>query len=278
MTLISHSAPLESVLIDPANPKPRLDSKSSFTLTEKDGKITNSAPFASLKPKSKDTVKILDRDATENEEPWKKVIVDYEEEFLNAITMLAPVVVSINFMPQCTDSYSMAIAIHTFLHTPFSMLHHFNLALKDPYRGQVGRGLIFRRLDYTFIHVSCTLLTYGLARSEVFGLLAAVFNSYAIYKIWTNPKRPQRPSHSLQGIGVLMYISMLLLHGQFYEFLACFGTFFLCFFVYKLGKKVEKTYGHGLYCHPIMHVLLALPQFFMHVGHPEVNKAFTQSW
>mmetsp|Transcript_9866 Transcript_9866/g.15988 ORF Transcript_9866/g.15988 Transcript_9866/m.15988 type:complete len:321 (-) Transcript_9866:556-1518(-) len=223
-------------------------------------------------------------DGVSAQEMQKLVKIDIQEEILAAITMLAPCLISWNFLRVNSDWYSFLVALHTFIHTPFSVLHHINLATNDPYRGNAGRGLVFRRLDYTFIQFSCFLLTYGLSRSEAWGLAAFLFNARAIYRIWTNPLRPQKPSHSDQGLGVLAYVGALLARGHVVEFALTFAAFVAAFAVYKhgRGKRSKGEPGDARtvhnYCHPAMHMLLAIPQFFMMVVQPDVAATWSEAW
>jgi len=203
---------------------------------------------------------------SEEEFPFYFEEINTEEEYLNAVTMIAPVLVSLAFFQSCCDRYTAATLIHTIIHAPFSVAHHLNLASGDPYCGQVGWGLLLRRLDYTFIHVSCILLTYGLGRSVSLGLIALAPNLYGIYKIWTSPeKKPLKPQSTCQCICVLLYVSLLLANGRPIEFLGCVGAFSVCQFLYKNKDWI------GPCAHPTMHLLLAVPQFLMSASHSRLQ-------
>lgn len=184
-----------------------------------------------------------------------------QAEFMSAITMVSPSLVSLAFALQRTgpwDMYAWFTFLNTFVHMPFSMMHHFNLGFGDPNEGQVGWGLVFRRLDYSFIHVACVMLSYGLSRSEVFGAIALLVNGYYIFKIWTYDMAngPQDPNVNGVVVTVAMYIFSIAYYGRFCDFILGAVMMASAFIVFKFNLLGEK------YSHPAMHVLLGTPQIF----------------
>mmetsp|Transcript_3243 Transcript_3243/g.4250 ORF Transcript_3243/g.4250 Transcript_3243/m.4250 type:complete len:189 (+) Transcript_3243:427-993(+) len=159
----------------------------------------------------------------------------------------------------CHRRYCWFTFLNTFVHMPFSMMHHTNLGLGDPNEGQVGMGLVFRRLDYSFIHVACIMLSYGLSRSELFGFFALLVNGWFIYKIWSydvKKRGPQDPDVNGVVITVALYIFSMLIRGSFCDFILGALMMASAFVVFKFNLLGPK------YSHPAMHVLLGTPQIF----------------
>jgi len=183
-----------------------------------------------------------------------------QTELINAITMMGPSLVTLAYLPYVPtfDTYALLVFTHCFVHMPFSMIHHTNMGLGDPNEGQAGLGLIFRRLDYSFIHVACILLSFGLSRSNNFGMLSIFINGWFIMKIWhydVKKSGPQEPPVTGVALTVTLYIFSMLIHGQYIDFILSAVMMGLALLVFKVNLLGEHS-------HPAMHVCLALPQFF----------------
>ncbi|CAM9515882.1 unnamed protein product [Heterosigma akashiwo] len=205
-------------------------------------------------------VTLNEETSKEPAEPERKKID--QAELMSALTMISPSLVSMAYFLQRTgpmDWYAWFTFLNTFIHMPFSMAHHTNLALGDPNEGQVGWGLLFRRLDYTFIHVACAMLAYGLSRSELFGLAALIVNGYYIYKIFSHDVKtmgPQSPNVNGVVVTVGMYIMCISYYGRMIDCVMGAVMMASAFIVFKFNLLGDK------YSHPAMHVLLGTPQIF----------------
>lgn len=193
-----------------------------------------------------------------NKIPEPRKLVHHE--LINAVTMIAPSLVTLSYVPFINelDAYGWLVFSHCFVHMPFSVMHHTNMGLGDPNLGQVGWGLIFRRLDYTFIHVACVMLSFGLSRSILFGILCIFINGWFVYKVWTYSVEKSGPHYPpLTGIGltVSLYIFSMLFNGLYMDFFLGASMMSVCLFLVKTNIL-------GDFSHPAMHIAMALPQFF----------------
>jgi len=193
-----------------------------------------------------------------------------QKEFINAFTMLAPSLLTMAYYVHARnlDIFAKFVFLGCVVHMPFSVMFHTFLGLNSPDDAQAGLGLIFRRLDYSFIHVASIMLSFGLSRSFHFGFLSILINGWFIFKIWSfNVKKqgPHNPPVLGVGICVSMYVLSMLFYGYRSDFF--FGSLFMsiAFLTYKF-----KLIG-GAYSHAAMHVALALPQFFFLSHSASVN-------
>ena len=101
-------------------------------------------------------------------------------EILCALTMFFPSYHSIRIIMNMNNSqvslYDELIILQCLIHLPFSLALHISRACGDPC--YFGRGLIFRKLDYTFIYVASILLSYGLSNSLIYGTIVSCINMF----------------------------------------------------------------------------------------------------
>ena len=179
-------------------------------------------------------------------------------ELLCAITMTCPLVGSLFYLSvlDSFDRYVWLVFFGCFVHAPFSILFHLRKCIGDDAYG--GVGLILRRLDYTFIHISCVMLSIGMSRSLVHGVLALIFNVRCVCAIWiydSERNGPQKPPILRVGVCILLYVLPLLVYnnGAMYFWLVSL-IFGLC---YVLVTRCD-VYGYAL-----MHVLIGVVQFVL---------------
>jgi len=170
-------------------------------------------------------------------------------ELLCALTILLPSIVSFYFIVYYTihiySVYDYCTITCCFIHCPFSFLLHVKKFYNDPCYN--GLGLILRRLDYTFIHISSILLSYGLSRSFIYGTGGLCLNSICIYKIWTFSIKKNKHKNNIKynkhfiiqkppiysiGICILYYLYGLIHVCRYYSFLKVCYLFYVCFFVH----------------------------------------------
>ena len=194
-------------------------------------------------------------------------------ELLCALTILLPSIVSFYFIVYynifINSVYDYCTITCCFLHCPFSFLFHIKKYYNDPCYN--GLGLVLRRLDYTFIHISSILLSYGLSHSFIYGTGGLCLNSICIYKIWTfstknnnksNKKNKninynkhliiQKPPVYSIGICILYYLYGLIQYCRYYSFfksIICVLCMFLCTFYDVTG-------------YAFLHILCGFLQYF----------------
>ena len=99
--------------------------------------------------------------------------MNFKGEILCALTMLYPlyqsIVVLIKVYLQNLSVFDKLVIAQCLIHLPFSVALHVSRAMGDCCHK--GRGLIMRRLDYTFIFISNILLAFRLSHSVLYGLV-----------------------------------------------------------------------------------------------------------
>ena len=181
-------------------------------------------------------------------------------EIFCAITMCFPSFVSLLvflFYKQHFDAYEYIVFVQCFIHAPFSIALHTKRACGDPcYR---GKGLIIRRLDYSFIHVASSLLCFGLSHCILYGIFGTFINVFYICKIWKFKGRIQTPPISGVAVCIAIYLFGLVINERIHSFLcACLLStlLYICTYFDVIGYS-------------IMHVLSAFLQyvFMWHLVH-----------
>ena len=161
-------------------------------------------------------------------------------EILCALTMFFPSYHSIKVIIATTSTetqlsiYDELIILQCLIHLPFSVALHVSRACGDPC--YYGRGLIFRKLDYTFIYISSILLSYGLSNSLIYGTIVSCINVFFCINVWWNNN--SKPPVNEIAICVFMYIMGLLINNRIMDFYTCvmigFGAY-ICTFYDTLG-------------------------------------------
>jgi len=158
--------------------------------------------------------------------------MDVKSEVLCALTMLLPTYESVKILMKLPPGYRLTlfeqlVIFNCILHLPFSVALHISRALGDCcYR---GKGLIVRRLDYTFIFVSSTMLSFGLSKSYFYGTLAFVYNAKLIHIVWNEPRYIRNPPVNEVAFSVGMYIFGLLLDNRGEDFKKSFFVAIACY-------------------------------------------------
>jgi len=169
-----------------------------------------------------------------------------EAEFLNALSMLAPLVVSLCFVWKENSWQSCLIATEAFLHSLFSISHHLNLALGDPEEGQVKKGLMLRRLDYTFIQLDSVVLAFTMSGSFVYGVMSVLINLYFIFTIWTDSRRPQQPNLLYHAFAGVICIGAAIIKGSYFDALVVASGFYVAFDFTRF-QRIGHKYSHALF-------------------------------
>ena len=147
--------------------------------------------------------------------------MDIKSEVLCALTMLLPTYESVKILMKLPPGYHLTlfeqlVIFNCFLHLPFSVALHVSRALGDCcYK---GKGLIIRKLDYTFIFVSSTMLSFGLSKSYLYGTIALTYNVKLIHTVWNEPRYIRNPPVNEVAFSVGMYIFGLLLDNRSQDF------------------------------------------------------------
>ena len=163
--------------------------------------------------------------------------INRNEEILCALTMFFPSYKSIKVLVNVSSETQLSafdelIIFQCLIHLPFSVALHVSRAYGDPCH--FGRGLIFRKLDYTFIYISSTLLAFGLSNSLIYGTFASYINAFFIFKLWDKSFCVYKPPVNEVSICVLIYIFALLVNNRTTDFymslLVGFGAYICTFF------------------------------------------------
>mmetsp|Transcript_24748 Transcript_24748/g.32320 ORF Transcript_24748/g.32320 Transcript_24748/m.32320 type:complete len:234 (-) Transcript_24748:549-1250(-) len=193
-----------------------------------------------------------------SKEEWK-FHFDYVE-FLNAVSMVLPSLVSAYFGPSCSeDQYCRFLYFHCMVHLPFSFGFH-TYHIFRPMTSE-GVSLMLRRLDNMFIHIASIMISYANSRSETYAALSAVPNIYYIIKILEDGRKPRLDGMML---AILLYTGPMIYYGQ-----VCLWTLTILGFVAGILvflKKILRPVHH-----PFMHCLMAWPQFTMLLGYLAVS-------
>ena len=145
--------------------------------------------------------------------------INAKGEILCAAISLLPLVVSLYSVScRCDDYYWF---IHSNIHVPFSFVFHMQRALGDPC--YIRRGLMIRKLYYSFIHVWCVLLTFGISKSILHGILAIPMNVLCIVDIWNSELfvETMEPTFTF-SICLLYCMSSLMFFGRLLDFYITF--------------------------------------------------------
>ena len=167
--------------------------------------------------------------------------INRNEEILCALTMFFPSYQSIKVMFNMSvethvSSFDKLIIFQCLIHLPFSVALHMSRAYGDPCH--IGRGLIFRKLDYMFIYISSTLLAFGLSNSLIYGTFASYINAFFIFKVWDKSFCVYTPPVNEVSTCALIYIFGLLVNNRitdFYMSLLVGLSAYICTFFDTLG-------------------------------------------
>ena len=167
--------------------------------------------------------------------------IDKKGEVLCALTMFFPSYLSFVVLTKMSTEtqitvFDELIILQCFMHLPFSVAFHVSRAYGDPCH--FGRGLILRKLDYTFIFISSILLSFGLSNSLIYGSFATCINVFFCFKVWRKSFCVYNPPVNEVAIAVLIYIVGLLLNNRIADF--CSSVLigissYLCTFFDTLG-------------------------------------------
>ena len=179
-------------------------------------------------------------------------------EFVCAVTMTSPLVSSLLYLKvlDTFDTFVWLVFFGCFVHAPFSIMFHLRKCIGDD--AYKGIGLILRRLDYTFIHVSCVMLSMGMSRSLVHGVLALIFNIRCICTIWIyDSKRygPQKPPIHGVAVCTFLYVLPLLIYNN--------GAVYFWFVSLIFGVCYILVTRCDVYGYAMMHVLIGVVQFVL---------------
>ena len=151
--------------------------------------------------------------------------IDKKGEVLCALTMFFPSYQSLKVLfyyelsPEIhVSTFDRLILFQCLLHLPFSVALHVSRACGDPCHS--SRGLIFRKLDYTFIYISSMLLAFGLSNSLIYGALASCINAFFVFRVWGKSFSVYEPPVNSVAISVLLYIFGLLVNRRTGDFCA----------------------------------------------------------
>ena len=149
---------------------------------------------------------------------WKPVDAG---EVLCALTICLPSLVSLRYLYLYDDFdiYSYFVCIQSLIHAPFSIMFHISKSYGNSC--YTGNGLILRRLDYTFIHIACILLSFGLSRSLYYGISGLWVNILFIHKIWTIRSVKQKPPIPAISFCILHYLVGILICQNVTCFMLC---------------------------------------------------------
>ena len=165
------------------------------------------------------------------------MLINRNEEILCALTMFFPSYQSIRVLFDMSietqlSMFDKLIIFQCIVHLPFSVALHVSRACGDPCH--FGRGLIFRKLDYTFIYISSILLSFGLSNSLIYGTCASYINAFFILKIWDESFCVYKPPVNEVSMCVLVYIFGLLVNNRIADFymslIVGFGAYVCTFF------------------------------------------------
>ena len=183
--------------------------------------------------------------------------MNFKGEILCALTMLYPsyqsIVVLIKVYPQNLSVFDKLIIAQCLIHLPFSVALHVSRAMGDCCHK--GRGLIMRRLDYTFIFISNILLAFGLSHSVLYGLISLICNTRLMYLIWTQSFYIYYPPVNEVSFGVFIYILGLVVNNRILDFYksVVIGVFtYFCTYFDTIGFAVMH-----IYCGFLQHVFLS---------------------
>ena len=171
------------------------------------------------------------------------------QEYCNAISMPIPGLVCLylyNYQPhENWWNWRMSwMTISLILHLPFSCSYHLLLAkrmLKDAVDNSA------RRLDQSFIHLTCLITAIALSEDDVYAAVCVILNMYFISRLWAKNDAGLMERMGNIGLGVLLYALPPLLRGDYVN-VVCGGFWFL------LGA-VMMYLRFGGWGHCLLHVL-----------------------
>jgi hypothetical protein len=179
--------------------------------------------------------------------------IDPAAELACAVTILFPSLVSITYIlcgaTVSFDAYNWAVLSACLVHAPFSFALH--IARFYGNNCYFGRALVFRKLDYTFIHVSSVLLSVGLSKSPAYGILALGTNARFVFDVWTS-KRICTPRIEAVSLCVAIYVFGLALRQRYMDCIMCAALFTIALSYVCTG---------GAYEYACMHVICGIVQF-----------------
>ncbi|CAJ1377169.1 unnamed protein product [Effrenium voratum] len=151
------------------------------------------------------------------------------QEYCNALSMVVPGALCLYLCLWPSSglwwTWRMSIiAAAVLLHLPFSMAFHLLLAQR---KLQHSSNNTARRLDQTFIHVTCMASAAALSTSEVYCSLCILLNMYFISRLWAFRDAGVTERMANIGMAVLLYWVPPLLRGDFQNTACGVGYFVL---------------------------------------------------
>ena len=170
-------------------------------------------------------------------------------ELVNAVTTLCPsVVVSYFYMynQSLCNTYTLSISIGTLLHMPFSFTYHVLCAF-DYFTHRVD--CVGRKLDQTFIHVTCVFFSYGLSASPLYAGCNVLVNTLCIRRIWIQGAH-DTPFNRRRNVAAasILYMAPLLWRGDYATFFTAYVGFLG---IGSLAFMCQMYAGHAIF-----HILL----------------------
>jgi len=175
------------------------------------------------------------------------------QEVWNAITMLGPAaLLAYYWFDPPTDAfwnkYTKACAFGIYVHLPFSLAYHLLLAgryLSDAVDNAA------RKLDQSFIHVTCIFVAYGLSGSVLYTLGMMVLNARCIMQLWA-PGASEKLSERMNNIRVCatLYLLPMVYRGEYWDFCCAF------FWLGLAGQCAASNHIFAGWGHSLFHALL----------------------
>jgi len=197
----------------------------------------------------------LDVAAETRANPRALVGMSPRQEVWNAVTMATPLLVCLlcwafPSSPTYRGPRTALIMAGVALHLPASVLYHTLLALRAL---PDAVDNVPRKVDQSFIHVSCVASVWGLSTDFAYAASCTALNVYFVARLWS-------PTNTLSermlniGIGTLFYGLPSLMHGFYVDF--ALGS--SCF-IFGVAAMVIHFGGWG---HGLMHVCLGGLAYF----------------
>jgi len=200
---------------------------------------------AAAAPPSAD--KPLDPKSSLPEDPRVLEGMSPRQEVWNALSMLVPsLVVLLLWVYPPTSSYrgprTALILLGTAFHMPMSFLYHSLLAMRAL---PDAVDNVPRKLDQTFIHLTCVMTLWALSTSYVYIALGTALNVFFAARLWSPTSTLAERMINI-GAGVWLYSWPVLLRGFHVEYAVGAAWLFT-----GAGAMVLRCGGWG---HGIMHV------------------------
>ena len=187
----------------------------------------------------------------------KQYPMTHTQEVCNALSTAVPSI----FLAWLWATQSLAfeakiICISAWCHMPVSFSYHMLCAF-DYFDRPIDAGL--RKLDQSMVHVCCITIAYALSGDVLYGIAAAVVNSWYIFKLWApGPHDIAFERRTNLVLSIFLYLLPVLVRGDYNNYFAALGSFVAAAVAFQMNPLFY-GWGHAaqhlFYC-PYMHFLI----------------------